>query len=96
MYENFGNVLLIIFTIKSSSFTIKKKDFRPGMEITSETTIPGISSETTESGTPMVAHPGLAAAEFSHWDQSAWARVFLKLLITAHSTQARWTFLAEN
>ena len=29
-------------------FYDKKTDFRPGMEITSETTIPGISSETTE------------------------------------------------
>ena len=38
MYENFGNFLLIIFTINNSSFTIKKNDFRPGMEITSETT----------------------------------------------------------
>ena len=47
MYENFGNFLLIIFTMKISSFTIKKTDFRPGMEISSETTILGISSETT-------------------------------------------------
>ena len=45
MYENFGNFLLIIFTMKISSFTIKP-DFRPEMEISSETTIPEISSET--------------------------------------------------
>ena len=55
MYENFGNFLLIIFTIKSFSFTIKKTDFRPGTEITSETTIPGISSETTETRDPLVS-----------------------------------------
>ena len=30
MYENFGNVLLIIFTISKIDFTIKQNDFRPG------------------------------------------------------------------
>ena len=59
MYENFGIFLLIIFTMKISSFTIKKIDYRPGMgitsettdpEITSETAIPGITSETTVPG----------------------------------------------
>ena len=29
MYENFGNFLLIIFTISKIDFTIKKTDFRP-------------------------------------------------------------------
>ena len=46
MYENFGNFLLILFTIKN---------FRPEMGISSETTIPGISSETTETRDPLVS-----------------------------------------
>ena len=35
------------FYDKKFQFYDKKNDFRPGMEITSETTIPGITSETT-------------------------------------------------
>ena len=38
------------FYDKKLQFYNKKTDFRPGMEITSETTIPGISSETTIPG----------------------------------------------
>ena len=40
MYENFGNFLLIIFTISKIDFTIKKTDFRPETResMTSETT----------------------------------------------------------
>ena len=52
MNNIFGNFLLIIFTMKISSFTIKKNDFRSDTGISSETTIPGISSETTETRDP--------------------------------------------
>ena len=52
MYENFGNFLLIIST-KKIDFYDKKNDFRPETGISSETTIPGISSEMTE--TRMIA-----------------------------------------
>ena len=37
----------MIFTMKNSSFTIKKNDFWLDTGISSETTIPEISSETT-------------------------------------------------
>ena len=38
------------FYDENFQFYDKKNDFRPGMEISSETTIPGISSETTSPG----------------------------------------------
>ena len=38
------------FYDENFQFYDKKTDFRPGMEISSETTIPGISSETTVPG----------------------------------------------
>ena len=50
MYENFGNFLLIVFFDEKIKLYNKKIDFRPDMEISSETTIPGISSETTIPG----------------------------------------------
>ena len=40
-------ILKIIFYDEKFQFYDKKTDFRSGMEISSETTIPGISSETT-------------------------------------------------
>ena len=48
MYENFGNFLLIPdhFYDEKFKFYDKKIDFRPDVGISSETTIPGISSET--------------------------------------------------
>ena len=41
------------FYDENFQFYDKKTDFRPGMEISSETTIPGISSETTETRNPL-------------------------------------------
>ena len=46
------------FYDKNFQFYDKKTDFRPGMEISSETTIPGISSETTETWDPLVSRRG--------------------------------------
>ena len=40
-------IFKIIFYDENFQFYDKKTDFRPGMEISSETTIPGISSQTT-------------------------------------------------
>ena len=47
MYENFGNFLLIIFTISKVDFTIKKQILgRKRESMTSETTRESMASET--------------------------------------------------
>ena len=51
------------FYDENSQFNYKKTDFRPGMEISSETTIPGISSETTETRESRVRRRKPGAAE---------------------------------
>ena len=45
MYENFWKFSPDHFYDENFQFYDKKTDFRPGMEISSETTIPGISSD---------------------------------------------------
>ena len=57
------------FYDENFQFYDKKTDFRPGMEISSETTIPGISSETTV--------PGISSETTETLAHEAWGRRFL-------------------